>query len=175
MNGRIERKTTVPGVSLRPATGDDHDFLRRVYASTREEEMALAPWPRDEIDSFLDMQFEAQHGYYKKHFKEAEFLIIERDAEPIGRLYLDRRDDEIRIIDIALLTSERRKGVGGALLREVLAEAGAAAKPVRIHVERNNPALHLYHRLGFKEIEDQGVYYLMEWRPEPQRQIDAPY
>ena len=46
-------------------------------------------------------------------------------------------------------------------------EAGEAAKAVRIHVERNNPALHLYHRLGFKQTEDQGVYYLMEWRPAP--------
>jgi ribosomal protein S18 acetylase RimI-like enzyme len=88
------------------------------------------------------------------------------NAKPIGRLYLDRREAEIRIIDIALLTSERRNGVGGALLREVLTEARAAGKAVRIHVERNNPALRLYHRLGFNEIEDQGVYYLMEWRPE---------
>lgn len=169
MSGRLERKTTVPGVTLRPATDADHDFLRRVYASTRQEEMALAPWSRDEIDSFLDMQFEAQHAYYRKHFNQAEFFIIECESKPIGRLYLDRREDEIRIIDIALLASERRNGVGGALLREVLAEAAAAPKPVRIHVERNNPAMHLYQRLGFKEIEDQGVYYLMEWRPEPNR------
>jgi ribosomal protein S18 acetylase RimI-like enzyme len=166
MNVRLERETSVPGVTLRPAAGADHDFLRRVYASTREEEMALVPWRRDEIDSFLDMQFEAQHAYYQKQFQDAEFLIIVHNAKPIGRLYLDRREDEIRIIDIALLTGERRNGVGGALLREVLTEARTAGKAVRIHVERNNPALRLYHRLGFNEIEDQGVYYLMEWRPE---------
>lgn len=169
MNPSPARETGLPGVTLRQETRGDHEFLRRVYASTRETEMALTPWRRDEIDSFLDMQFEAQHGYYRKQFPDAEFLIIERGAQPIGRLYLDRRQEEIRIIDIALLTSERRNGIGGALLREVLAEARAAAKPVRIHVERNNPALQLYHRLGFKEIEDQGVYYLMEWRPEPRR------
>lgn len=166
MNVRLERETSVPGVTLRPAAGADHDFLRRVYASTREEEMALVPWRRDEIDSFLDMQFEAQHAYYQKQFQDAEFLIIVHNAKPIGRLYLDRREAEIRIIDIALLTGERRNGVGGALLREVLSEARVAGKAVRIHVERNNPALRLYHRLGFNEIEDQGVYYLMEWRPE---------
>ena len=167
MDAKLARETGLPGLTMRPETREDHEFLRRVYASTREAEMALTPWRRDEIDSFLDMQFEAQHGYYRKQFPDAEFLIIERASQPIGRLYLDRREDEIRIIDIALLTSERRNGVGGALLRDVLAEARAAKKSVRIHVERNNPALHLYHRLGFTEIEDQGVYFLMEWRPEP--------
>ena len=166
MNGRPHRKTSVPGVALRPASDADRDFLRRVYASTREEEMALTAWRRDEIESFLDMQFESQHCHYRKHFKDAEFLIIERDGDPIGRLYLDRREQEIRIIDIALLTSERRNGIGGALLREVLAEAASAAKSVRIHVERNNPAMGLYRRLGFKEIEAEGIYYLMEYRPE---------
>lgn len=172
MDGSLARETSVSGITLRPESGADHEFLRRVYASTREAEMALTPWKRDEIQSFLDMQFEAQHSYYQKQFRNAEFLIIERGGQPIGRLYLDRREDEIRIIDIALLTSERRNGIGGALLRELLEEARAAAKPVRIHVERNNPALHLYHRLGFTEIEDQGVYYLMECRPEANCQID---
>jgi hypothetical protein len=31
-------------------------------------------------------------------------------------------------------------------------------------VERMNPALGLYQRLGFKPVEDRGVYHLMEWR-----------
>jgi hypothetical protein len=42
-------------------------------------------------------------------------------------------------------------------------EAAAAGKP-RIHVERFNPALRLYERLGFRPIEDKGVYLFMEWR-----------
>ena len=167
MDAKLARETGLPGVTVRPETRADHEFLRRVYASTREAEMALTPWRRDEIDSFLDMQFEAQHRYYRKQFPDAEFLIIERGGQAIGRLYLHRREDEIRIIDIAMLTSERRNGIGGALLRDVLAEARTAKKAVRIHVERNNPALHLYHRLGFTEIEDQGVYFLMECRPKP--------
>ena len=50
-------------------------------------------------------------------------------------------------------------------MADVLAEGQRVGKPVRIHVERNNPALRLYHRLGFSSVEDQGVYYLMEWRP----------
>jgi hypothetical protein len=37
--------------------------------------------------------------------------------------------------------------------------------PATIHVERFNPALHLYERLGFRLAEDKGVYYFMKWLP----------
>lgn len=85
---------------------------------------------------------------------------------PIGRLYVDRRADEIRVVDIALLPEHRRQGIGSALLENILAEAAAAHKPVRIHVEKFNPALRLYQRLGFHQVRDTGVYFLMEWLPE---------
>ena len=33
-----------------------------------------------------------------------------------------------------------------------------------IHVEKFNPAMRLYRRLGFVTEEDKGVYDLMRWR-----------
>jgi hypothetical protein len=32
-----------------------------------------------------------------------------------------------------------------------------------VHVERFNPALRPSERLGFRQVEDKGVYLLMEW------------
>jgi ribosomal protein S18 acetylase RimI-like enzyme len=150
-------------ISLRPITAQDEPFLYRVYASTREQELAVVPWSEAEKQAFLAMQFRAQSTYYREQFAQAEYRLILLGDEPVGRLYLDRRADEIRIIDIALLAEYRRKGIGSHLLGEILAEGEAAGLPVRIHVEKNNPALGLYRRLGFRETEDQGVYYLMEW------------
>ena len=75
-------------------------------------------------------------------------------GRPIGRLYVHRRESEIGVVDIALLPAYRKQGIGGLLLREILAEAAAASKPVRIYVERFNPAQHLYERLGFRQIGD---------------------
>lgn len=43
--------------------------------------------------------------------------------------------------------------------------AGAAARPVQMHVERFNPAQRLYDRLGFHQIADKGIYLLLEWKP----------
>ena len=56
------------------------------------------------------------------------------------------------------------RGIGTTLLPGLHAEAAAAGKPLRIHVERFNPALGLYERLGFRQIDDRGVYLFMEWR-----------
>jgi ribosomal protein S18 acetylase RimI-like enzyme len=153
-------------ITLRPITAKDEAFLSQVYASTRADEMALLDWSETEKAAFLQMQFEAQHSYYMEHFNQASFDLILLNGEPVGRLYLDRREDEIRIIDIALLTEHRRQGIGGRLLKEILAEGETTGLPVRIHVERYNPALHLYYRLGFQQIGDEGVYYLMEWTPD---------
>ena len=80
--------------------------------------------------------------------------------------YVDRRADEIRILDIALLPEHRGRGIGNALLDALLAEAETAGKPVSIFVE-SHPlrARRFFERLGFEEAEDQGVSVLMEWRP----------
>src|SRR3954452_23594521 len=153
------------GLTLRPITDADLPFLSRLYASTRTEELAVTGWPQQQQQQFLQQQFEAQHDHYQRYFQDADFLVIERGGVPIGRLYLGREAPEHRIVDIALLPEHRRKGLGEALLRDLLDEAAAAGKAVTIHVEKFNPAMRLYRRLGFAAVEDKGVSDLM--RPAP--------
>jgi ribosomal protein S18 acetylase RimI-like enzyme len=152
--------------TLRPVTPEDGPFLFQLYASTRAEELAVVPWDEAQKEAFLRMQFHAQTKFYAESFPDAAFLMVLREGEPAGRLYVDRRGDEIRLLDIALLPEHRGAGLGTALLRDLTAESAAAGKPLRIHVERFNPALRLYERLGFKLLQDEGVYFLMEWRPD---------
>lgn len=152
--------------SLRPITAADEEFLRRVYTSTREEELAQTPWNEAQKAEFLRFQFDAQHKYYTEQFPEARFDVIELFGVPIGRLYVDRRSEEIRLIDIAFLAEHRGGGMGSELLHDLLSEAQSAGKSVSIHVEQFNPAMRLYLRLGFRKIEEQGVYHLLKWSPE---------
>ncbi|SIT13079.1 Acetyltransferase (GNAT) family protein [Roseivivax lentus] len=155
------------GVRYRACTDADMDFLQRVYRSTREDELALTGWSEDEKAAFIAMQFNAQHSHYRAHYPDALWLVIEREGTPIGRLYLERWDREHRIIDIALLPDSRGHGIGGAILVDLQREARAAGgKALSIHVEKNNPAMALYHRLGFVRTEDKGVYDLMRWPAE---------
>ena len=152
-------------VTLRPITSDDMPFLYQVYASTRLEELAPVGWTPQQVGDFLAQQFIAQHQFYQEHYENATYSVILVDGQPAGRLYLARWPSEIRIMDIALLPAYRGRGVGSALLRDVLAEGGRAGKRVSIHVEKFNPALRLYERLGFKQTVDRGVYWFLEWQP----------
>lgn len=151
--------------TLRPITDDDLDFLSSVYASTRKEELAPVPWTDEQKRTFLQMQFNAQHQYYQDEYPDGDYSIIVHNGTDAGRLYVDRRVDEIRLIDIALLPAFRGLGMGRTLLQALIQEGTERGLPIRLHVEPNNPARRLYERLGFQFVEDRGVYAFMEWRP----------
>jgi ribosomal protein S18 acetylase RimI-like enzyme len=148
---------------LRPLTPEDTSFLARVYASSRAEELALTSWSEEQKEIFCRRQFDAQAAYYAANYPDALFQVIERDGEPVGRLYVARWEKEIRIVDITLLPEFRGSGIGTKLLRDLQDEARGAGKSLTIHVERFNRALALYQRLGFRQVEDKGVYLLMRW------------
>lgn len=153
-------------LALRPVGKRDLAFLERLYASTREEELAAVDWAPQQKARFLAQQFQAQHRHYQEHHGDAAFLVIERNGERIGRIYLQPRTDEIRLIDIALLPELRGRGIGSAMLERLLDHARDRSLAVRLHVESFNPAFRLYRRLGFRTLEDRGVYQFMEWRPD---------
>ena len=163
-------RTAAPaGLSLRRTTDADLAFLAEVYASTRYEELLAVPWTDAQKAAFLRWQFENQHSYYRQYYPACEFLIVEKLAgpttTPIGRLYVDRWPDQIRLVDVALLPQYRGAGFGSAMLQSILAEARATSLAVTIHVEANNRALGLYRRLGFRHVDSNGVYYLMRYEP----------
>ena len=157
--------TAAMRISLRAAGPGDAEVLYRIYASTRAEELAVVPWDAATKEAFLRMQFSAQDSYYHAHFAQASYDLIMGGDQVLGRLYLDRAEAAWNVIDIALLPEHRGKGIGSRLLTDLLTEASGAGKPVQIHVERLNQARRLYDRLGFRQIADQGVYLLLEWRP----------
>ena len=153
----------VEAVQLRPLQPEDRAFLYNLYCSTRAGEMALFDWDDMQKQAFLTMQFNAQHHYYTSQFPNAHFDILELGNEAIGRLYTDRHQHEIHIIDITLLPGLRGQGIGGALLKALLAEAASTDKCVSIQVEQLNPAMRLYQRLGFTVVQNDGIYMQMKW------------
>jgi GNAT superfamily N-acetyltransferase len=152
------------GLTFRAIVDADLLFLGALYASTREQELAHIPWTPEQKTAFFDMQFRAQHAHYQQHYPTAQWLLIMRNGEPAGRLYIDRWPQEHRLVDIALMPPHRSHGYGSALIQDLIDEAAAAGKPLTIHVEKNNPARTLYNRLGFRPAGEHGVYDLLEWR-----------
>ncbi len=155
------------GLTFRRITDADLPFLARVYASTRAEELAtVSGWSDEQKAAFVDHQFRAQHAHYQKYYPEADWLVMSHAGEDVGRLYIERWPTQHRLIDITFLPEHRGQGFGEALLRDLMEEAAAVNKAVSIHVEKFNPAMGLYRRLGFTCVEDKGVYDLMHWVPD---------
>ena len=152
-------------IQLKNIDEKDLPFLNRVYASIREYELRQAPWSDEEKSKFLTMQFNAQHSHYQKHYPNSDFNIILFDNEQIGRLYVDRGEKDMLLIDIALLPEYQKKGIGLFLMKDLINEAKEKNQPIFLHVEKFNPALNFYHKLGFEIIEDKEVYLYMKWTP----------
>jgi ribosomal protein S18 acetylase RimI-like enzyme len=148
-------------ITVRSAGPDDAAFFAALYASTREEELAPTPFTPEEKDAFLAGQFAAQSAHYARVNAGAAFDVVLVDGERAGRLIVDERPEEVAIVDISLLPAYRGRGIGTRLLTPILERAAAAGRAVAIHVERLNPALALYQRLGFRAVGDDGVYYKM--------------
>jgi ribosomal protein S18 acetylase RimI-like enzyme len=170
MHHTCERRALA--IRLRKLTEADGEFVFSVYASTREEELARVAWDAGQKERFLRAQFEAQRQSYQSGYPGAEFQLITVAGKSTGRFYVQRRSQEIRIMDIALLPEFRNRGIGTGLLKGVLTEGERTNRFVSIHAEVFNPALRLYERLGFTKASLNGVYYLLEWRPGSSLRID---
>ena len=154
-------------VELRPVSESDNDFLLVVYASTREDELAQVEWAEGQKEMFLRWQSNLQRREYETRFPDADYRVILVDQKPAGRIWVGTDDQQIRLLDIALLPQFQNRGVGTALLKSLMVEAKNAGKALRHMVfVLNNNADRFYERLGFKKIEDFGAYKHMEWRKE---------
>ena len=160
---------SLPGgetVTLRAVTAGDDEFLLAVYAITRADELAQVEWGEGQKELFVRWQFDLQRREYDARFPDARYQLILIDGEPAGRIWVGEDEEQIRLLDIALLPQFQKRGAGTVLLRELMKEAARAGKLLRHMVfVLNNDAHRFYERLGFVVIEDLGAYKHMEYRP----------
>ena len=153
------------GIAYRDETEADYAFVAGLYVSAREAELAATGWPDEARRAFLLQQHELQHRQYRAAWPDGEWLVVERDGAPVGRLYLARVEGGVRIVDVALVPECRGAGIGGAILSDVIDAADTAGESVMLQVERTNPAARLYLRLGFEPDDRGGMYVAMVRRP----------
>jgi len=148
-------------ITLREAMPADEPFLFEVYASTRSEELEGLDWDENQKHAFIKMQFLARERIYPK----VDNRIILLNGCAIGRMLVDRTEEEIRLIDIALLTKHRNAGIGNRVIKDLIEEAAASNKALNLRVRSGSPAMRLYERLGFRTTANDAVYSEMTWLP----------
>jgi ribosomal protein S18 acetylase RimI-like enzyme len=153
-------------VKLRPVTPDDEPFLYEIYQCAHSAELPTDHMNADQRELLSRMQFFAQQQTYSAQFPKGEDKIILLDNRPVGRILVERTENEIRGIDIGLLSEFRSTGIGTLLIKELLAEAEKTGKPFRIQVVKSNRAARLYERIGLYKTGESGTHYSMEWSPD---------
>lgn len=157
-------------ITVRPASDRDEAFLRATHDAGRHWEFApLIESGREELyHKVMAQQYKAQHSEYFKNFPAAHYGVIEYCGKPVGRLYVDYRDEEVRIIEISIAPDYRGHGIGEIVLKGICIEAAMRRKPVRLHVHHLSRAQTLYRSLGFVQTGIDGPHLRMEWRhPDP--------
>ena len=152
-------------ISIRPVTDQDAAFLLEVYKSSRGDDLRGLGWEESRISEFLDMQYEAQQRFFESEYQRADDRIIVSAGKPVGRLVIERRDYEIRCIDLALLPEYRNAGIGVSLIQQMQDDAKRAGKPLRLQVIRFSRAVNLFERSGFVRTSETGTHFQMEWVP----------
>jgi len=134
---------------------------------TRAEPSLSEAGPRDAAAMALLHAASFRHGWSDAEF---ETLLLDRDiiahrAMTAGALHgfiISRRAaDEAEILSVAVASSQRGRGLAGALLQLHLRTlAGLGVRALFLEVdEGNEPARRLYDRAGFREVGKRPGYY----------------
>ena len=162
----LAKQRLVQEIILRPITKEDDAFLHRLYAQTRQKELALVPWSQEQKDLFTQQQFFAQTTDWGRNYNTDRFSVILWKKQVVGRFYVEEKVDQLLLVDIIVHQDFRKKGIGGYLIKELLKEAQTKQLPVKLHVEADNWVKKYYEGLGFKLTKFHEVYSQMIWKPQ---------
>jgi ribosomal protein S18 acetylase RimI-like enzyme len=174
LHHRFGRGLSFAKLTQTPACRLDDEFLARLHANVREAELSAAGLSESKKSQLLEIQFGAQTRHLKSYFPNAVDRIIRVDGRPIGRLVVDHKAGEYRVVDMALLTGEHNKGYGAAMIRGLQAEASDENACIRLAVVKTNRAVRLYQRLGFQFTSDTVTHWEMEWSPHHETDRERP-
>jgi ribosomal protein S18 acetylase RimI-like enzyme len=158
-SGARSSQPIAENVSLEPVSPGDREFLLRVYECSREIELSMVPWDDATKRTFVEHQFDAQTSHYSSEYPEAKHYVImlSQGGEQAGRLWVNRTESEIAILDVTVLPEFRRRGIGSSIVGSLVDEAQSTGKSVRVYVETFNPAQEFFANRDFIVESSDGI------------------
>jgi GNAT superfamily N-acetyltransferase len=150
----------VPELRTRLATPQDEGFLREMLYLALFVPPGEPPSPRSIVDTPALQHYVHAFGHDGRH--DHGIIAETPDGQAIGAAWvrlLPRDDagygfvaDDTPELSIAVAQMHRGKGVGTALLTELLDVIGPRFPAVSLSVDAANPARRLYERFGFEPV-----------------------
>lgn len=143
----------VLNVTRRPATDRDTEFARQVHhlAYREPSEAQFGPW--DEA---------AQDRFFESDWRDAQFEMVLANGEACGYVCIEDRLEDLHIREIVIHPAFQGRGIGSAILRDVIERARQRRVPVHLGTFRKNRAVALYQRLGFRETGTTDTHVLLK-------------
>jgi len=153
-------------IALRPASPEDEPFLFDLFRAVRAERFDFQPGGHPQMAVMVQLQFKAQEHASSLQYPCSKPSIIQLDGVAVGRLRVVHDDTGLQVADLAILPERQRKGIGTAVVKDVMAEARRTGLAIRSTVARANQAeIHFYRNLGFEVTDQDGAYVRMHWPP----------
>lgn len=133
-------------IDLRSGTVADLGLVDRIMHSAFDPRFGEA-WTHNQVLGLMAMP-----GVW--------LIIAQVGGEPAGFALSRRVLEEAELLLLATAPAMRRRGVGAALLRSVIADAAAqGASTLHLEVREGNDAIKLYRTSGFTKVGERRHYY----------------
>jgi ribosomal protein S18 acetylase RimI-like enzyme len=152
-------------ILLKEKNENDSEFFMELFSEIKSSELHLDLWPEANRNQLIAMQFHAFEQCMKAEFPNSVDYLIVYQSGKAGRLQLDKNDNGIRIINISLLSAYRDKGLGTKIINGIITEANQKKIPVYLDVDKTNPAVNLYSKMGFSTYQQNDLKYSMIYNP----------
>ena len=156
----------LPGsVALRLMGNSDEIFLKTLYAenytATYGQDHFLQSSSEEDKTNILHQRYEQHKQHNQVNYPDAYPLMICRQGLPIGRLSLCERLEQIELVELSLLPTWQRRGLGTAMMHSIMQRTSALKLPIIVKVAPANLAYRFYFKWGFEVVSNTGLYLEM--------------
>lgn len=140
-------------ISRRKATNKDKELARRIHHMGYHDVVIeqFGEWDEDKQDHFFDNDWE-----------KGGFEIINCNGALCGYMAVDDNESDITFRELVISPDYQGMGIGSSIIKEFINKAKGRNIPLRLQTFHENKALNLYHRLGFKQVEETDTHVVLE-------------
>ncbi|MFA9275214.1 MAG: GNAT family N-acetyltransferase [Candidatus Aquirickettsiella gammari] len=152
-------------LAMRFVESKDQTFLDVLYRDSRADLLEM-PLPPAVLQQMIAMQQMSQAMGIRATYPNAQTWLVLWDGEAVGRLVLETGESAIRLIDIAVMSNWRGKGIATQVIRGLQDYAALADRSISLAVQCSNLcARHLYQGAGFILRSSDTLFDQMDWCP----------
>ena len=138
---------------LEPAAAEHGQWLYQLYESSM----------RPVIEGAVGWVDVEQRQRFARSYSIEQFQLISVGTLLAGALYTVAEPEKLHLSLLLIHADFRNRSLGTQVIESLQAQQDR--RPITLSVFKNNPALSLYNRLGFRIDAEDDHFFEMSWRP----------